>query len=102
MLIAQLRTGSHHLRCETGRWKSPKETWEERTCIFCDKGVVETERHFFMECTAYEDIRKQYANILCMDDMQQLFEEDKINQAASLLVKINSRRSDLEKSMKEN
>ena len=24
-LIAQLRTGSHCLRCETGRWITPKE-----------------------------------------------------------------------------
>jgi len=31
MLVAQLRTGSHHLRCETGRWRVPKEVWEERT-----------------------------------------------------------------------
>ena len=43
LLVAQLRTGSHHLRCEMGRWTVPKEVWEERTCIFCNKGVVETE-----------------------------------------------------------
>ena len=34
LLVAQLRTGSHHLRCETGRWKRPKEAWEQRICIF--------------------------------------------------------------------
>jgi hypothetical protein len=38
-----LVAGSHHLRCETDRWRVPKEFWEERTCIFCNKGVVETE-----------------------------------------------------------
>jgi hypothetical protein len=43
LLVAQLRMGSHHLRCETSRWRVPKEVWEERTCIFCNKGVVETE-----------------------------------------------------------
>ena len=42
LLIAQVRTNSHHLRCETGRWRVPKEVWEERTYIFCNKGVVET------------------------------------------------------------
>ena len=26
MLIAELRTNSHQLRCETGRWKRPKES----------------------------------------------------------------------------
>ena len=30
ILIAQLRTNSHQLRCETGRWKRQKEMWEER------------------------------------------------------------------------
>ena len=33
LLVAQLRTGSHHLRCEIGRWKVPKEEWEERTSV---------------------------------------------------------------------
>jgi hypothetical protein len=32
------------------------EVWEERTCIFCDKGVVEMEWNFVMECVAYKDI----------------------------------------------
>jgi hypothetical protein len=57
LLVARLRMGSHHLRCETSRWRIPKEVWEERTCIFYNKGVVETEWHFVMECAAYEDIR---------------------------------------------
>ena len=30
ILIAQLRTNSHQFRFETGRWKRPKEAWEER------------------------------------------------------------------------
>ena len=46
MLIAQLRTSSHHLRCETGRWVVPKEKWENIICGFCNKGMVETEWHF--------------------------------------------------------
>ncbi|KAH9315018.1 hypothetical protein KI387_023645, partial [Taxus chinensis] len=32
MLIAQLKTSSHHLRCETGRWTTLKEEWSERVC----------------------------------------------------------------------
>ena len=53
LLFTQLRMGSHHLICESTRWRAPKEVWEERTCIFCNKGVVEMEWHFFMECAAY-------------------------------------------------
>ena len=41
LLLAQLRTRSHHLRCETSRWKRPKETWEERICMFCRTGTTE-------------------------------------------------------------
>ena len=43
ILIAQLRTNSHQLRCETGRWKRPKEVWEERVCIFYSSGKLEKE-----------------------------------------------------------
>ena len=99
LIVAQMRMGSHHLRCETCRWTVPKGVWEERTCIFCNKGVVETEWHFVMECAAHEDICIQYEDILKADNMHHLFEEDKINQIASLLVNIYNRRSDMEKSM---
>jgi hypothetical protein len=96
LLVAQLRSGSHHLRCEIGRWRVPKEVWKERTCIFCNKGVVKTEWHFVMECATYEDIHNQYENILKVDNMHQLFDGDKINEIATLLVKIHSRKSDIE------
>lgn len=46
ILIAQLRTNSHQLRCETSRWKRPKEAWGERVCTFCMSGAVELEKHF--------------------------------------------------------
>ena len=42
ILIVQLRTNSYQLRCETGRWKKPKEVWEERVCIFCSSVKMET------------------------------------------------------------
>ena len=42
VLIAQLRTNSHQLRCETRGWKRPKEAWEERVCTFCTSGVAES------------------------------------------------------------
>ena len=42
ILITQLRTNSHQLHCETGRWKRPKEVWEERVCIFV---LPETWKH---------------------------------------------------------
>jgi len=49
--------------------EDPKEVWEERTCILCIKGVVDTEWHFVMECAAYENIHSQYKNNLKVDNM---------------------------------
>ena len=64
VLIAQLRTNSHQLWCETGQWKRPKEAWEERVCTFCTSGAVESEKHFILECDAFKDIRESYENML--------------------------------------
>ena len=47
IIIAQLRTNSHQLHCEKGHWKRPKEVWEERVCIFCFSGKVETKNISF-------------------------------------------------------
>lgn len=79
LLLAQLRIGSHHLRYETGRWQRPKEVWEERTCLFYKAGAIETEHHFLIECTSYDDIRAQYEFILKDDNMYHLFDEDNFN-----------------------
>lgn len=97
LLIAQLRTGSHHLRCETGRWTIPKEVWEDRICMFCSKGVVETEWHFVMECMTYEDIHSQYEGNLKINNLHELFDEEKIIKTTRFLIKIHSRRSSIEK-----
>jgi hypothetical protein len=64
MRIAQLRTNSHQLLCETRRWKRPKEAWEERVCVFYTSGKVETEKHFILECEAFKDSRDIYISIL--------------------------------------
>ena len=52
-----------------------------------------------MECTTYEDIRIQYEDTLKGDNIHHVFEKDKINQIASLLVKIYNRKLDMEKSI---
>ena len=49
ILIAQLRTSSHQLRCETRRQKRSKEMWEERVyfLLFRKSGNIKT-FHFRM------------------------------------------------------
>lgn len=43
ILIAQIRTSSHQLRCETERWMIPKEEWAGKRCRYCTQEAVETE-----------------------------------------------------------
>ena len=41
--LAQLRTGSHRLRVETGRWERPRLERQERLCLRCLAGEVDDE-----------------------------------------------------------
>lgn len=56
ILIVLIRTSSHQLRCETGRWMTPKKEWADRRCRYCTQGVVEREWHYIMECAPYKNI----------------------------------------------
>ena len=64
ILIAQLRINSHQSRCETGRWKRPKEAWKEQVCTFRTYGAVESEKHFILECDAFRNIRDSCNSML--------------------------------------
>ena len=92
ILIAQLRTNSHQLRCETGRWKRPKEMWEERVCIFCSSRKVETEKHFILECEAFKDTRENYAGILAANSWDNLFSKEFVDKLGVLIVKLHRKR----------
>ena len=77
-LYAQLRSGSHQLRIERGRWK--KELESERVCNVCLTGKVETEAHFLLECYLYRRLREKMFksikdrtgyDLVCMAENQQ-------------------------------
>ena len=56
-----IKTHQRHTsdRIEVGRWARPNSTpVDERKCRYCNK--LEDEFHFLLECTLYEDLRKQY------------------------------------------
>ena len=53
--ICQLRTSSHSLMCEVGRFT--KIPCDQRTCLFCSSKNVESELHFMVECQFYNDLR---------------------------------------------
>jgi len=57
--LTKLRTSSHILRIETGRWKKPvKEPLEERKCTVCN--ALDDEYHFMLECKLHNELRAQY------------------------------------------
>ena len=55
-VVAIFRCSNHILMTETGRHK--KIVFEERMCKMCSQKRVEDERHFLLECPAYNKVRK--------------------------------------------
>ena len=55
-LLTMMRSGTNPLRVEHGRWK--KEKLEERTCLLCVQGKIETEQHFLLDCWVLARERK--------------------------------------------
>ena len=51
--LSKLRTSSHRLRIETGRYTSPKTDREDRVCVKCHAlgySHVDDEMHFLLDC----------------------------------------------------
>ena len=97
MLISQLRTNSHKLRCETGHWKRPKEAWEERMCVFYTSEKVETKKHFILECEAFEDSRNNYISILTASSWNNLLIKETMEKLWELIIKLNRKKIELQK-----
>ena len=73
--LSRLRTGSHHLNIEKGRWTRPVTPVEQRTCQYCTppstvpsspgsgqspsaSAAIDNEQHFLMSCSRFSDMRK--------------------------------------------
>ena len=62
--VARLRTSTHTLRIETGRYNLPMPIpAEERYCWFCQNSLVEDECHFLFECNLYDTLQEKSALI---------------------------------------
>jgi hypothetical protein len=77
-----------------------EKAWEERVCVFCTSGKVETEKHFILECEAFKDRRDNYINILTAS-WNKLFSEGKVEKLGELIIKLNRKRVELQKSVCE-
>ena len=99
--LTRLRTGSHFLGVEKGRWSRPVTPLEQRTCSYCSPpststacspppttstsqppappGPVDDEHHFVMKCNrfdteriiAFEEISSLVPNFSTMSEQQQ-------------------------------
>ena len=74
--LAQLRTGSHQLRVETGRWERPRVAREQRICQRCSCSAVDDEAHMIWGCPALIDERVQHS---------ELFEDSTITSVSDFL-----------------
>jgi hypothetical protein len=62
--LAQLRTGSHWLRCETGRWAHGQRLERaDRLCLRCSGGDVDDEAHMVWGCPALIEQRLQHVGL---------------------------------------
>ena len=58
--MSRFRLSSHNLEIETGRYNNIAR--ENRICKFCNQNAIETEYHFLLCCSAYDQLR----NKLCI------------------------------------
>ena len=57
--FAKLRTSSHCLEIEVGRYQNPSIPQAERICKLCSSNCVKDEKHFLVECPYYDITRKE-------------------------------------------
>ena len=66
--LTRFRISSHRLRIETGRWTFPKTAYEDRICLYCSSGEVDSEIHCITQCQLTEKNGNSLYNILCNID----------------------------------
>ena len=73
--VASIRTGSHNLRSETGKW-TPDDPLAT-ICPFCEEGEVETTEHALLTCKAFLDIRLNFPGIKYKDNLADILRQEK-------------------------
>ncbi|KAH9287672.1 hypothetical protein KI387_031789, partial [Taxus chinensis] len=100
--IARFLQTLHLVDVKSGRWKRPKEVWEDRVCVFCTSSAVESEKHFMLECSTYSDIRAQFASTVAAASLQDIFSENTVGKTGELIIKLTNRRSECQKDLQPN
>jgi hypothetical protein len=84
--IVKIRTNSHELHSEIGRWSIPKTSWDERVCHLCDTKKVEDGNQFILDCPAYTHIRSHFQNICHATILPNLLTQHKYDDLGKLLL----------------
>ena len=63
--LCRLRTSSHQLEIETGRYTTPKLPADRRVCKQCTENVTEDEIHFLISCNKHENLRNKLFSVAC-------------------------------------
>ena len=110
--IAWLRTSSHLLNIETGRYGAKQASQHHRACDFCttdDKGllqllanlptiqlILEDEQHFLRDCPNYEELRNErspvYKELLTNGNFEAIFSKDYVTETAKYIYKLSLKR----------
>ena len=77
--VTRLRTGSHFLRVETGRWS--RLDLKDRVCS-CDNTSIQDERHVLLTCILTADIRDSYPELNTYQSLNSLFQHDNVHAVA--------------------
>jgi len=59
-ILSKYRLSEHSLAIETGRHRKSWLPREQRVCVQCRTGEIETETHFLLHCHKYSSIRDLY------------------------------------------
>ena len=100
-ILAQFRSGILPLSIETGRYQ--EIPIEYRLCLFCNRNSIESEVHFLLHCSFYNDIRYEFFNKIrsldfyfdLLDDEQKivkLMSDDMIKLTADFLTEAFEKR----------
>ena len=85
--IANIRTNSHELHSETGRWSIPKNPWAKRVCHLCDSMSIKDENHFLLEYLAYTHIISEFHSICYKTNLYNLLTCQSYSELGKLLGK---------------
>ena len=107
--IAWLRSSSHFLNIETGRYGLKCDSQHHRACNFCstdDKEllqllanlptvnlIIEDEEHFIRDCPRYEELRSELSpanlELLTKRNYKDLFSEDHVTETSKYIQKLS-------------